>query len=65
VLEIVERVCSRALILREGRVQAELELGEARRQDASKSLESVFRRLAVGPEIEATAAGLAAAMCLA
>jgi ABC-2 type transport system ATP-binding protein len=64
VLEIVERVCSRALILREGRVQAELELLRARSLDAGRSLEAVFRQLAVSPEIEATAGGLADAMRL-
>jgi ABC-2 type transport system ATP-binding protein len=65
VLEIVERVCSRALILREGRVLAELELQRARSLDPGRSLEAVFRQLALGPEIEATAGALADAMSLA
>jgi len=64
VLEIVERVCSRAVILRGGRVQAELEIGSLGEQEAGRSLETVFRQLASGDRIESTADELAEAMTL-
>jgi ABC-2 type transport system ATP-binding protein len=64
VLEIVERVCSRALILRGGRVQAELEIARLRTLDEGRSLEAVFRELAASDRIEATAGALAEAMRL-
>ena len=64
VLEIVERVCARAVILRAGRVLAELEIAKLREHDAGRSLESVFRGLAVSDEVESTAVALSEAMRL-
>jgi hypothetical protein len=52
------------VILRGGRVQAELEIGSLREQEAGRSLETVFRQLASGDRIESTADELAEAMTL-
>jgi ABC-2 type transport system ATP-binding protein len=64
VMEIVERVCSRVLILHEGRVVADDTVARLRALEESRSLEAVFRRLVAGESIEGRADALAGALKL-
>jgi ABC-2 type transport system ATP-binding protein len=64
ILEIVERVCSRVVILHEGRVVADDSVASLRTLEDSRSLEAVFRRLVASENIESQAAALADAMRL-
>jgi len=58
VLEVVERICTKVLILRQGAVAAYDSVAELRRLMASPSLEDVFAQLAVQEDTEKMAAQL-------
>ena len=58
VLEVVEKVCTKVLILRQGAVAAYDSVAELRRLMASPSLEDVFAQLAVQEDTEKVAAKL-------
>jgi ABC-2 type transport system ATP-binding protein len=58
VLEVVEKICTKVLILRQGAVAAYDSVAELRRLMASPSLEDVFAQLAVQEDTEKVAAEL-------
>jgi ABC-2 type transport system ATP-binding protein len=58
VLEVVEKICTKVLILRHGAVAAYDSVAELRRLMASPSLEDVFAQLAVQEDTEKVAAEL-------
>ena len=58
VLEVVEKLCTKVLILRQGKVAAYDSVAELRRLMASPSLEDVFAQLAVQEDTEKVAAEL-------
>jgi ABC-2 type transport system ATP-binding protein len=58
VLEVVEKICTKVLILRQGAVAAYDSVAELRRLMASPSLEDVFAQLAVQEDTEKVAADL-------
>jgi ABC-2 type transport system ATP-binding protein len=60
ILEVVERVCDRVIILDHGRVIADGAVGDVRAQAAS--LEEVFRRLTGGLDVDAAADRLTRAL---
>ena len=60
VLEVVERVCTRVLILRKGRVVAHDSVEHLRALLESPSLEDVFAQLVVQEDTESIAAQMAA-----
>ncbi len=64
VLELVEQVCSRVLILREGRVLAEGAVAELRTLMQEPSLEGVFTQLAIRKDVRQVATELIETMRL-
>ena len=60
VLEVVERVCPRAIVLHQGRIVADHEMGHLRSLRQARSLEDVFAQLALQIDPERTAADIAA-----
>lgn len=58
VLEVVEKICTKVLILRQGAVAAYDSVAELRRLMASPSLEDIFAQLAVQEDTEKVAADL-------
>lgn len=58
VLEVVERVCSRVIILSQGRVVADDSIARLRELSQKPSLEAVFAQLAVQRDIEELAGGI-------
>jgi ABC-2 type transport system ATP-binding protein len=62
VLEIVEKVSSRVVILHQGRVVADDAIDRLRRFQETPSLEGVFRRLVPTEDADAVAAGLVRAI---
>jgi ABC-2 type transport system ATP-binding protein len=60
VLEVVERVCPRAIVLHQGRIVADDEMGQLRSLRQARSLEDVFAQLALQVDPERTAADIAA-----
>ncbi len=62
VLDTVEKVCSRVLILKSGRVAADGDIRELRDLMHAPSLEDVFAQLVLNEDTESTAAGIVAAM---
>ena len=58
VLEIVERVCSRVIILSGGRVVADDSIARLRELSRKPSLEAVFAQLAVHQDIDEVASGI-------
>jgi ABC-2 type transport system ATP-binding protein len=60
VLEVVEKICTRVLILRQGRMVAHDSVEHLRSLLASPSLEDVFAQLVVQEDTEKTAREMAA-----
>jgi ABC-2 type transport system ATP-binding protein len=58
VLEVVERVCSRVVILSGGRVVADDSIARLRELSKKPSLEAVFAQLAVSRDIDEIAGGI-------
>ncbi len=58
VLDIVERVCSRVVILSRGRVVADDSIARLQELSRQPSLEAVFAQLAVSRDIDAVASGI-------
>ncbi len=65
VLETVEKICSRVLILKQGHVIADGDVARLRELMQAPSLEGVFAQLVLQEDTERTAAGIADAMTLA
>jgi ABC-2 type transport system ATP-binding protein len=61
-LEMVERVCSEVLILREGRVAAHAPTATLRQQVNAASLEDAFRALVFTTDVDAVAGEIVAAI---
>jgi len=61
-LDVVEKVCHRVVILREGRVLADGTVAELREQSSSSSLEDVFRQLTASHDLPGLAADFVKAM---
>jgi len=59
VLEVVEKICSRVIILNQGRIAAQGEVSELRRLMELPDLETIFRELVVRTDTEAIAAQIA------
>jgi ABC-2 type transport system ATP-binding protein len=64
VLDVVERLCARVIVLHRGRVVADDTVDELRRLKASGSLEDVFAQLVQRVDPEGTARDIAEAMAL-
>jgi ABC-2 type transport system ATP-binding protein len=64
-LDVVEKTCSRVLVLHQGQVVAHDEVGRLRELMQQGSLEAVFRQLVCDVDPADTARDLAAAMSLA
>ena len=62
VLDVVERVCDRAMILNKGKTVAEGTIEELRRQTANTSLDEVFRSVATETDPAVLARGLLEAL---
>jgi len=61
-LEMVERVCTEVLILREGRVAAHAATATLRQQVNAASLEDAFRALVFTTDVDAVAAEIVSAI---
>jgi ABC-2 type transport system ATP-binding protein len=59
ILEVVERVCDRVIVLHHGKVVADGSVAQLRSLMASSSLEAVFRQLVLRSDPEQTAVDIA------
>jgi ABC-2 type transport system ATP-binding protein len=64
VLEVVEKLCTRVIVLHQGRIVADGSLDHLRELAASRSLEDVFAHVSAGADPESTARDIAEVVAL-